>query len=175
MADAAVPAMILLIVLYGHQKGVAVFDVFLEGAKEGIMVAFRILPALVGLLTSISMLKMSGGLDLLVYVLTPLAGAFHIPPETLPLALLRPLSGSGSLAVVADIFKSYGPDGFIGRCASVMMGSTETTFYTIAVYFGSVGIEKTRHTVPAALCADLCGMVASVFFVRLLLGGFSGF
>jgi spore maturation protein B len=165
-----IPAMLLIIVAYGWAKGVPVFDTFIEGAKEGLIVAFKIIPTLIALLVAVTMFKDSGALDLLTFGLSPIGNLLNIPTEVLPMALLRPISGSGALAMLEEILHQFGPDGFIGRCASVMMGSTETTFYTIAVYFGAVGIQKTGYTLYAALFADFCSFLASVFFVTLILG-----
>lgn len=162
-----VPVTVCLIVLFGLVKGVPVFDAFVTGAKEGASSCFAILPSLVGLIMAVSMLSASGALDLFSSFIAPAALALGLPPEVMPLALLRPVSGSGSTALLSQIFQLYGPDSFIGRVASVMMGSTETTFYAIAVYFGAVGIKKTRHTVPAALAADFTGYLASVWAIRL--------
>jgi len=155
--------------IWGTLSGTPVFEAFKEGAAEGIELALRIMPTLIALLCAIGMLRASGALDAAVAVLSPLAEAVSMPRELLPLALLRPISGSGSLALVSDIIKTYGADSYIGRCASVMMASTETTFYTIAVYFGAVNVKKTAHTVWAALFADAVSFIASVFFVRLFL------
>lgn len=128
------------------------------------------LPALVALMTAIAMFRASGAMDFIVSAAKPLASALHFPAEILPLALMRPVSGSGSLSVMESLLKTYGPDSLIGRIASVMQGSTETTFYTIAVYFGAVGVTKTRHTVPAALLAELCGLVMSIVAVHIFFG-----
>ena len=125
---------------------------------------------LVGLLTAVAMFRASGALEWLTGLCAPVLEALGIPPETTPLMLVRPVSGSGALAVGTDLITAYGPDSYIGRVAAVMLGSTETTFYTIAVYFGSAGIIRTRHTVPAALTADLTGFLASAFAVRLFFG-----
>jgi spore maturation protein B len=165
-----VPIVIVIILFCGVLKKQKVFDLFMSGAKEGLSVAFNILPALVGLMVAISMFKASGAFDLIVSALAPLGKALHFPSEVVPLALMRPVSGSGALSVFEGILKSYGPDTFIGRVASVMQGSTETTFYTIAIYYGSVGVSKTRHTIPAALSADFVGFVMSIISVRLILG-----
>ena len=165
-----VPVVILAILLCGIVKKQKVFDLFLEGAKEGIGIAINILPALVGLMVAIAMFRASGAFDLIVAAFAPLGRALHFPSEVVPLALMRPISGSGSLSVYESILKTYGADSFIGRVASVLQGSTETTFYTVAVYFGSVGISKSRHTVPAALCADFVGFIMSIVSVRLFLG-----
>lgn len=163
----SIPLVIILIISYGAKKKVKVYDCFVEGAKDGIESTLSIIPPLVGLLIAISALRASGTFEILSAVLSPVLSLIHMPPEVLPLALLRPVSGSGSLAVVSDIFKNFGSDSFIGRCASVMMGSTETTFYTLAVYFGAVGVKNTRYTLKAALTADLCGMLLAVFVTGL--------
>lgn len=171
LSIAVVPIMIASIVGYGLLKRQPIFDYFIDGAKDGIETSIRILPALVGLITSISMLRASGTLDIICHFLSPVLSAIHFPEELVPLALMRPISGSGALAVVTDLLTTHGADSLIGRCASVMMGSTETTFYTLAVYFGSVGIRNTRYTVKAALTADLMGILASVYIVQLLFYG----
>jgi spore maturation protein B len=164
-----VPIVIFAIVLCGIIKKQNVFDLFLCGAKEGVTIALNILPALVGLMMAIEMFKASGALDLIVAALAPVGQALHFPSEVIPLALMRPISGSGSLSVYEGILKTYGTDTFIGRVASVLQGSTETTFYTVAIYYGSVGVTKTRHTLPAALSADFVGFVMSIISVRLFL------
>ncbi len=165
-----VPVVLCGILLYGLIKGVRVFDIFLEGAKDGLMVAVRIIPALVALMTAIGMFRASGALDVLSYALRPLAGLLGLPVEVMPLAILRPISGSGGLVLFKDLLAQYGPDSFIGRVASVMQGSTETTFYTIAVYYGAVGVNRTRHTLPAALTADIAGFVMSSLTVIWFFG-----
>ncbi len=157
------------IVLYGVIKGVPVFDTFLDGAREGFRTALRIAPALAALMLCVSMVHASGLPDAAGQWLSPLTGALRLPSETVPLMLLRPISGSGALAVVRQIFTEVGPDSYAGRVASVMMGSTETTFYTVTVYYGSVGIQKTGCTIPAALTADLSGMLFAALTVTLLL------
>lgn len=165
----AVPVMMLGIVAFGLSKRINVYDSFVAGAKSGMESMFQIVAPLVGLLVAISMFRASGALELLAKILSPLTGALNIPSDVLPLALLRPVSGSGSIAIVNDIFKNFGPDSIEGKIASVMMGSTETTFYTVAVYFGAVGIKRVRHTVKAALVADFTGMVMAVMVARWLL------
>ncbi len=157
------------IVLFGLIKKVAVFDTFLEGAKEGLQTAFGIMPAVTALTLCVSMIKASGCLDAIGQAISPLINAVHIPAETVPLMLIRPVSGSGALTVVQNIFSDVGPDSYAGKVASVMMGSTETTFYTIAVYFGSVGIKKTGYTIPAALTADLAGMIFAALTVTFFM------
>lgn len=165
----AIPIFITSFILFGLIRKVNVYECFVEGAKSGIESMFGIIAPLVGLMVAISMFRESGALELIADLLSPLLSYVGLPAEVLPLAILRPISGSASLALVADIFKTYGPDSVIGKIASVMMGSTETTFYTIAVYFGAVGIKNTRHTLPAALSADLTGIVLSAIIVHLIL------
>lgn len=166
----AIPTILLLILCAGAIQEVKVYDVFVEGAKEGIATILRILPPLVGLLVAIGVFRASGALDLLIYALKPVASLLGIPSEVMPLALMRPISGSGSLALVSDMLKTYGPDSFTGRVASTMMGSTETIFYTLAVYFGSVGVKNIRYTLVAALIADTASIVASVWICTFLFG-----
>jgi len=162
------PVMIFIIISLGFIKKIEIFDVFIKGAREGLKSTFLIAPSLVGLITSVSMLKASGALDIFTASAAPFMNKIGIPAETVPLMLLRPISGSGSMALINNIFSEFGTESFIGRIASVMMGSTETTFYAIAVYFGAINIKNTRHTVPAALCADLTGFILSVIAVKLL-------
>ncbi|MFQ9950902.1 MAG: spore maturation protein [Clostridium sp.] len=162
-----IPILIALILLFGFLRKVPLFDTFLEGAKEGMKSTVSIAPALIGLITVVTMLKASGALDLFTAAIRPAAAFLGFPPEVMPLTLLRPVSGSGSIAILDQIFATCGPDSFAGRVASVMMGSTETTFYAIAVYFGAVGIKKTRHTIPAAITADTASFFISTLAVRL--------
>lgn len=163
-----IPIALLLIIGFGLIKRQPVFDLFLQGARQGIASVFKIIPSIIALVCAVSMLRASGLLDALISLVSPVLEPLGFPPQLLPLSILRPVSGSGALAVLDDIYNNYGADSFIGTAASVMMGSTETTFYAIAVYYGSVGISKTRHTVPAALIADFTGMVMAVLTVRLL-------
>lgn len=162
-----VPIIISLIVATGLIKKQNVFDLFLQGAKEGVPITIRILPALIGLMTAIAMLNASGAFTLLAQALGPLWGTLHMPGDVVPLAIMRSVSGSGSLSLYQNILQKSGPDSFVGRVASVLQGSSETTFYTIAVYYGSVGVSKTRHTLPAALAADFTGLVMSMVTVRM--------
>lgn len=164
----AIPAMFFIILSLGMYKEVRVFDVFVDGAKEGITTIIRIIPSLVGLLVAIGIFRASGALDLLIYVIKPIAIVLNIPSEVLPLAFLRPISGSASLALVSDILNTYGADSFIGRLSSTMMGSTETIFYTLAVYFGAVGIKNIRYTLAAALIADIVSVISSVWICEIL-------
>ena len=161
LSSLVIPVLLAGVALYGMGKRVDVYGALTHGAEEGLTVLLKVLPALVGLLTAVAMFRASGA---------PALEFLGIPPETTPLMLVRPVSGSGALAVGSDLIATYGPDSYIGRVAAVMLGSTETTFYTIAVYFGSAGIIRTRHTVPAALAADLTGFLASAFAVRLFFG-----
>jgi len=168
IGEIAVPLIIVFVMIYALIHGTDVFSGMTAGAKDGLKTIFGILPALITLLPCIYMLRASGALDALCELLRPILLYIGIPSETIPLMLIRPLSGSGALAVGSDIIKNSGADSFVGRCAAVMLGSTETTFYVIAVYFGAAGIKKTRHAVPAALIADVVGFMAAAFFVRLL-------
>ncbi|MBE7036587.1 MAG: spore maturation protein [Ruminococcaceae bacterium] len=161
------PAVFMLIIIYGWTKKVDIFSAFLIGAKDGLKTLFGILPALVGLIAAITMFRTSGALQFITGLLSPITKLMGIPAEIMPLALLRPVSGSGSLALVNDILTTAGPDSMVGRIASVIMGSTETTFYTLAVYYGSVNIRHSRHTVPAALLADVTGIIAGTFICLL--------
>lgn len=170
LGSAVLPLVIGAIVLFGLGKGVKIFDVFLEGAKEALLTVKNIFPSVVGLVVAVGMLKASGGLDIIVKILSPLSGITGIPEEIMPLAVLNPVSGGGALSMYELILKTYGPDSYMGRVASVMMGATETTFYAVAVYFGSVGIKKTRHTIFAGLMADFTSFVASAWTVRLFFG-----
>jgi spore maturation protein B len=162
-----IPLILCGVVGCGLFKRVNVFECFTQGALEGLKSAARILPALIGLIAAIAMLRASGTFELLNRLAAPLTRLIHMPPETLPLALMRPVSGSGALAVVSELFQTDGPDSLAGRTASVMMGSTETTFYALAVYFGAVGIKRTRYTVSCALLADFAGILAAVWITRL--------
>jgi spore maturation protein B len=165
-----IPLLLAGIAVYGAGRRVDVYGALTTGARDGLTILIRILPALVGLLTAVSMFRASGAMDVLTRLCAPVLEKLGIPPELTPLMLIRPVSGSGALAVGADLMHAYGPDSYIGRVAAVMLGSTETTFYTIAVYFGSAGIRHTRHTIPAAITADLAGFFASALAVRLFFG-----
>ncbi len=165
----AIPLLITLFISVGLVRRVGVYDCFVEGAKDGLQSIVGIIAPLIGLMVAIHMFRASGTLDLLAKVLAPLLQWLNVPADILPLALLRPISGSASTAIVTDIFQNLGPDSIAGKIASVMMGSTETTFYTIAVYFGAVGIKRTRHTLPAALTADVTGILLSILITQWLL------
>lgn len=163
-----VPLIVLFILAYGYVKGVKVYEVFIEGAKEGLQITYRIFPYIAAMLLAVGMLRKSGGLDFLLYILSPITNVMGIPQEVMPLVIMKPLSGSGALGVLADIMKQAGPDSFGGIVASTIMSSTETIFYTITVYFGSVGIKNIRHTLAAALIADFAGVIAAVIICTAL-------
>ncbi|MEM6313019.1 MAG: nucleoside recognition domain-containing protein [Planctomycetota bacterium] len=165
------PALIVLFPLYGLYKRVPVYEVFVEGAREGFTTAVRIIPYLVAILFSIGMLRASGLLDALQAVLATPMGWIGMPPDVLPMAIVRPLTGGGSIGVLADIQQVHGNESLTTRIAATIFGSTETTFYVIAVYFGAVGIKKTRHAVAAGLTADIAAIFIAIIVVRLLLGG----
>jgi spore maturation protein B len=164
----AIPVIFLLIIFSGIYKNVKVYDVFIDSAKEGIATVLRIMPSLIGLMVAIGVFRASGALDYIIAALDPITSLLGIPSEALPLALLRPISGSASLALVSDIIKTNGPDSFIGRLVSTMMGSTETIFYTLAVYFGAVGIKNIKYTLAAALIADAVSVFASVWICTVM-------
>ena len=162
-----IAALILLVAsLLALRKKENTYDLLLQGGAEGLKLLLHITPALVILLTAVTMLRASGAVDLLSRLLAPLFRLFGIPPETAMLVLIRPISGSAALAVGSELMAQYGPDSLIGRTAAVMLGSTETTFYTISVYFGAVGIKKTRYAIPAALIADLTGFIVASLTAR---------
>jgi spore maturation protein B len=158
----AIPVLLVAIPLVGLIRKVKVYDVFIEGAREGFDVAVKIIPFLVGILVAIGMFRGSGAMDLLMSALRPLVSPTGFPPDLVPLAILRSLTGSGSMAFTTDLVKTYGPDSAIGRMAATMYGSSETTFYVLAVYFGAVGVRRTRHAVPAALVGDVVAAIAAV-------------
>lgn len=158
----AVPVLLVGIPLIGVIRKVKVYDVFIEGAKEGFDIAVRIIPFLVGMLVAIGMFRGSGAMDMLTAGLRPVMDAIRFPPEVFPLAVLRTLTGSGSLALTTDLIKTHGPDSVLGRMAATMYGSSETTFFVLAVYFGAISVRKTRHAVPAALIGDVVAAIAAV-------------
>lgn len=168
ISSIAMPLIILLIILYGVSEKNKVFDTFLKGAKEGLEIVIGLFPTLLGIFLAVGALRISGIIELIVKVIEPVLNTLNIPAQIMPLALLRPISGSASMAVATDIMTQYGVDSKIGLIASVIMGSTETTFYTIAIYTSSVGIKKTRCVLVAALIADIVGMIASVVICRIM-------
>ena len=167
MTDLLVPSLILFVSACALGKRLDLYSILQDGVRDGLTLLLRILPPLVVLLAAVEMLRVSGAMDWLAELCTPLFSLLGIPQETAPLVLIRPFSGSAALAVGTDLMKTYGVDSPIGRTAAVMLGSTETTFYTISVYFGAAGIRNTRHTVPAALIADLTGFAVAALSVRL--------
>ncbi len=170
MSGWVVPLFLAGVCVYGLIRKVDVYALFLEGAKEGLTTAVSILPPLVAVMTGAAMCRASGGLELLSTLLTPLLEKIHFPAEVLPLALLRPISGSGALGILEDILSTYGADSTVGRVASVLQGSTETTFYVIALYYGKAAGARTGRTLAAALTGDLVGCLASGFTVALFFG-----
>ena len=163
-----IPLMLVMIPFYGLVfRKVKVYESFVEGAKDGFDIAVRIIPYLVAILVAIGMFRASGALEILLTTMAPFLTYIGFPPENLPLALMRPLSGSGSLGLLTDLVNEHGPDSLISKIGATMFGSTETTFYVLAVYFGSVGIRKTRHALAAGLFADLVGVLSAVFFCQL--------
>lgn len=165
-----IPSILVGFPLYGLYKRVPVYESFVEGAREGFQVAVRIIPYLVAILFAIAMFRASGAMDFLATVLAPVLGLIGFPAEVLPMAIIRPLTGSGSAGLVVDMIGQYGEDSLFVKMAAVMFGSTETTFYVIAVYFGAVNIKKSRHAIAAGLTADVAAMIIAVWTVRLLFG-----
>ena len=170
LSSLVIPVLLAGVAVCGMGRRVDVYGALTHGAEEGLTVLLRVIPALVGLLTAVSMFRASGAMEWLSGLFAPLLERIGIPPETAPLMLVRPVSGNGALAVASDLMNTYGPDSYVGRVAAVMLGSTETTFYTVAVYFGAAGIRKTRYAIPAALTADAVGFLAAAAMVRLLFG-----
>ena len=170
LTELTVPLILGAVALWGMWKGVDVYAALIRGAEKGLSTLARIAPALIPLMAAVYMLRASGVLEWAAEVLGPVLEVLGLPAELLPLMLVRPISGSAALGVGAELMTAYGPDSYLGRTAAVMLGSTETTFYTVAVYFGAVGIRRARHAIPAALCADLVGFLAAAWAVRLLFG-----
>ena len=163
------PLMVVSIVIFGLYKKVRVFDCFIEGAKKGLKTVYDLLPTITGLVVAVTMLKQSGGMELIAKAFSPVAALLGVPEDTVPMALLSPISGGGSLSLFESVLKSDGPDSFLGQVASVLMGSTDTTLYAVTVYYAAVGIKNTRHTLYAGLAADFASFVLSPLFVRLTL------
>ncbi|MGI6453860.1 MAG: spore maturation protein [Syntrophomonadaceae bacterium] len=164
----AIPFLLLMIPVYGYIKKIPVYEAFVEGAEEGFTTAIKIIPFLVGMMVAISVFRSSGAMDYLVKILDPLTTRIGAPSEVLPLAIMRPLSGSGVLGLATELMRIYGPDSFIGRLASVMQGTTDTTFFVLTVYFGSVGIKKYRYSIVTGLSADIMGFIASLYICTML-------
>ncbi len=165
----AIPAMVFLVVLFAYIRKVDVFDTFVDGAKEGFQTAVKLIPFLVAMLVAIGIFRESGAFAILTNLLSPITSFLGIPAEILPLALMRPISGSGALAMTTEIMQNYGPDSFLGYVASTLQGSTDTTFYILTVYFGAVGIKRIRYAMTVGLIADLAGFLAAVVVCKMLL------
>lgn len=164
------PAFACVIVVFGLIKRVPVFDIFLKGAKEGMQILYSIAPTIIGLVFAVDLLRSSGAIDAICNFIEPVADYLGFPKEIVPMVLLRPVSGSGSTALLTSLYEQCGPDSFAGRVASVLAGSSETTFYAIAMYFGCIKVKKIRHTIFAAIIADITAAVMSVLTVRLYFG-----
>jgi len=162
------PLIILLILIHGLKQKVAVYEVFIDGAKDGFAIAVRIIPYLVAILFAIAMFRASGAMEVMVNFLSPLLGLLGIPPETLPMAIIRPMTGSGSIGILAELIHTHGQDSLIVKIAATMFGSTETTLYVLAVYFGAVGIRKTGYALQVGLIADATGFLAAVFICSVM-------
>lgn len=165
-----IPGIIGFILLFGTAKRIPTYETFVEGGKEGIKIAFSIIPYLVGMLVSISIFRASGAMEFFVNLIRPGLEFIGFPPEIVPLSLIRPISGTAALGMTSDLIATYGPDSFIGRLASIMQGSTDTTFYVLTVYFGAVGIKKMGDALKVGLLADLLGIIISVIVVTLIFG-----
>lgn len=163
-----VPGIIVVVPLWAYLQKVPVYEAFIEGAKEGFTTAIKTIPFLVAMLVAISLFRASGAMELLVSVLEPITKYFGIPGDILPLAIMRPLSGSGALGITTELISTYGPDSLIGRLASTMQGSADTTFYVLTLYFGSVGVVRYRYALYSGLLGDLTGFLASVYIVHKL-------
>ncbi|MDO4541089.1 MAG: spore maturation protein [Syntrophomonadaceae bacterium] len=166
----AIPFLLFTIPLYGFFRRVPVYEAFVEGAEEGFRTAVKIIPFLVGMLVAISVFRASGAMDVLMAALGPWLSRIGVPPDILPLAIMRPLSGSACLGLATELMQIYGPDSFIGRVASVMQGTTDTTFFVLTVYFGSVGVMRYRYALMTGLTADITGLVASLYICNVLFG-----
>ena len=170
-SDWALPVLLTLIPLHGYFRGIGVYETFIEGAEEGLKVTLKIAPFIVAILIALGIFRASGAMDFLIRAVGPVLQALGVPPEVVPIIITRPLSGSASLGMLGDILRSHGPGSFIGRVASTMQGSTDTTFYVLSVYFGSVGIRRSRYALAVGLAGDAAGFLASVMIVRAFFGG----
>lgn len=165
LSDSMIPLVILFIVVWGLLRHVSVFDAFVEGAVDGFSTVYRIMPTLIGLMAAVGILRKSGALDVLADILYPVTSLFHFPSELLPLVLVKMFSSSAATGLLLDVYREFGPDGYLGTLASVLMSCSETIFYTMSVYFVTAGVKKSRYTLAGALIAALAGMAASVFLV----------
>ena len=168
LSAGAIPLIIITIIFYGLKEKQKVFDIFLDGAKEGMEIVIGLFPTLLGIFLAIGLLRNSGILDFIISIISPITNVLKVPSQILPLAMLRPISGSASMGIAVDIMEKYGVDSLIGKITSTIMGSTETTFYTIAIYTASVKIKKIRFVLVAALLEDLAGMITSVIICQLM-------
>lgn len=164
----AIPTLICMFLLLGWFRRIPVYEAFIQGASEGFQTAVRIIPYLVAMFVAIKVFRVSGAMDIMAHLCAPVLGLFGLPAEVLPLAIMRPLSGSSALGIATELINNYGPDSFIGKLASVMQGSTDTTFFVLTIYFGAVGVKKYRHAVLLGIFADLTGLFASLFICNLL-------
>ncbi len=170
ISDLIMPLAFVGIILYGYSKNIDIYETFIEGAKDGVKTVFQIFPTLVGLMVAVGILRESGALDFFSKCVGPICMQFGFPKEAVPLTFMRLISSSASTGLLLDIFKKYGPDSFIGRLVSIMMSCTETVFYTISIYFMSVGIKKIRYTLKGALIANLFGIIASLYITKIFFG-----
>lgn len=168
MSNFVIPSIVLFILGYGFYKKVDIYDLFLVGVKEGIGMAFKIFPTMFAMVIAVNILLKSNLLVSLTELLVPVLSFFRVPKEVLPLSIMRPISGSSSLMIMNDIFRVNGPDSFVGRVASVLQGSTDTTIYILSLYFSSVGVKKIKYSLVVGLFADLCAIVLSIIVIRLL-------
>ena len=168
ISSSIIPLLFISIPVIGYIRGVKVYETFVEGAKEGFNVAIKIIPYLVAILSAIGIFRASGAMKIFTNIFSPITNLIGMPSEVFPLAIIRPMSGSGSIGLATELMKTHGPDSFIGELSSVMVGCTETTFYVLAVYFGYVGVKKARHAVAAGLIADAAGVLAALFICKLL-------
>ena len=169
-SDFILPAVFIIIIAYGYIKKINIYETFITGAKEGLLIVFNILPTLIGLLLAVGIFRASGALTFLSKLISPVTDIIHFPTETVPLLFMRTVSSSAATGLLLDLFKQFGPDSFIGRFVSVMMSCTETVFYTLSVYYLSVRITKTRYTVSGALIANFAGVAASLVITMKLFG-----
>ncbi|MCM3738824.1 spore maturation protein [Oceanobacillus luteolus] len=165
-----IPCFLLIVLVTASWKKLPSYELFVEGGKEGVKMAFSLLPFLVGMIVAITILRSSGALDALIGLLAPVLTLLGFPPEVLPLALIRPISGTAALGMTTELIQTYGPDSFIGRVASTMQGSTDTTLYILTIYFGAVGIKRMRYALKVGLLADLVGIIVSIVIVTLVFG-----
>ena len=169
LTKSIIPIIVVIIITYGMFKGRKVYDWFVEGAKDGLKVCMNIFPYLLAMIIAVSIFREAKLLDMLNNLIAPVVRVIGLPKEVVPLVLVKPLSGSGAMGIFTDILKNYGPDTFIGLVASVIMGTTETIFYTVTVYFGAVKIKKVRHTVWAAVMADMTAIIMAILMVKILI------